>query len=113
MADDVAVQVATNATRLTAVEREVERLNTAMANMDEHGTRGVGVLQLQVTELTKDVVRLEGALERQRDTDRQAVAGIQDAFTRSVRRVFLSVIALLSPVYVAIIIAIVTGQLRG
>ena len=31
--------------------------------LDEHGTRGVGSLQLQVTELAKDVAKVEAAQE--------------------------------------------------
>ena len=31
--------------------------------LDEHGTRGVGALQLQVTELVKDVTRVEAGQE--------------------------------------------------
>jgi hypothetical protein len=32
--------------------------------LDEHGTRGVGALQLQVTELAKDVAKVEASQEQ-------------------------------------------------
>ncbi len=112
MADEIQVQVATHGARLAALEREVDRLDTSMKVMDDHGTRGVGVLQLQVTELSKDVVRFEQLLEREQDVHRNDLEKVQEVSNHSVRRMLIGVIALLSPVYVAIIVAIVTGQLK-
>ena len=41
----------------------VTRNGQRMDWLDEHGTRGVGSLQLQVTELAKDVAKVEAAQE--------------------------------------------------
>jgi len=43
--------------------REFEALAQRVDWLDEHGTRGVGALQIQVTDLVKDVAKVEKGLE--------------------------------------------------
>lgn len=42
-----------------ATRREMDQLREELRRIDDHGTRGVGVLQAQVTDLVKDVVELK------------------------------------------------------
>jgi len=45
---------------MTDVTRaEFDALSLRVSWLDEHGTRGIGALQIQVTELAKDMARLE------------------------------------------------------
>lgn len=41
-----------------ASRREVDQLREELHRLDDHGSRGVGTLQTQVTELVKDVTEL-------------------------------------------------------
>lgn len=40
--------------------REIDRVNTRIDTLDRDGTRGVGVLQSQLTDLAKDMAELKG-----------------------------------------------------
>lgn len=54
--------------------REFDRLEQRVDQMDLTGTRGVGVLAERVTDLAKDVAKLEALIEsheRQHELDRQ------------------------------------------
>lgn len=42
------------------VRRDVERLAERVERIDQTGTRGVGVIQVQITELAKDLAELKG-----------------------------------------------------
>ena len=46
-----------------ASQHELDALAARVNTIDEHGTRGVGVIQAQLTELVKDVGKLEGRLD--------------------------------------------------
>ena len=59
-----------------ASRREFDQLVTRVNLIDEHGTRGVGVIQVQLTEVVKDVAKLESEMttrftehQRQHDTE--------------------------------------------
>lgn len=47
---------------LELLRRELDHLAVRVENMDRDGTRGVIVLQERISELAKDVIRLESAL---------------------------------------------------
>jgi hypothetical protein len=64
-------------TEPSATRREFDLLAARVETMDRDGTRGVVVLHERISELTKDVVRLEAALtahERSHQKDAQARA---------------------------------------
>jgi uncharacterized coiled-coil protein SlyX len=46
------------------LERRMSNLELRLTWLDEHGTRGVGTVQTQVTELAKDVGKLETQIDR-------------------------------------------------
>jgi hypothetical protein len=46
------------------LERRVGNVEVRLTWLDEHGTRGVGALQLQVSELIKDQAKLEAQVDR-------------------------------------------------
>jgi len=43
----------------TASDIEHARISTRLESMDDHGTRGVGTMQLQIVDLVKDVTELK------------------------------------------------------
>lgn len=45
-----------------ASRREVDQLRDRIERIDDHGTRGVGALQTQVTDLVKDIAELKADL---------------------------------------------------
>lgn len=45
------------------LKESVDRNERRIESIDDHGTRGVGVLQNQIVDLSKDVAKLEAALE--------------------------------------------------
>lgn len=51
---------------LDAVNRRIDGLDQRVTTLDEHGSRGVAALQVQLTELTKDLARVEVELRRTR-----------------------------------------------
>jgi hypothetical protein len=60
----------------TASRREVDQLREDLHRLDEHGTRGVSAMQVQLTDLLKDVIELKtdvgvrfDAHEREHDKD--------------------------------------------
>lgn len=44
---------------IPATRREVDQLRDDLHRLDDHGTRGIGALQIQVTELVKDLADLK------------------------------------------------------
>ncbi len=69
---------------LDAVNRRIDGLDNRVTTLDEHGSRGVTGLQVQLVELTKDLARVEVELRRTRASRWQAI---------------LAVVAALLPVY--------------
>lgn len=65
--------------------------------MDEHGTRGILPLTVQVTELIKDVAKLETTLERK----------LPSGFNW---RSFLAYVGTVAPVYAFIIQQLLSGR---
>lgn len=41
-----------------ATRREVDQLRAELTRLDDHGSRGVGAIQLQLTELVKDITEV-------------------------------------------------------
>lgn len=85
-----------------ATTRELTRLDQALRDLNDHGSRGVIGLQGQVTELAKDLTRLEAGQEA---AEQRRRAGN--------RFVVASVLTLLLPVYAAIILAVIRGVQVG
>ena len=52
-------------TDVADLERRIGNLELRVNWLDEHGTRGVGALQIQVTQLVRDVTKVEERLDRQ------------------------------------------------
>lgn len=106
MPDALEIQAATNAQRITTLERDMGRLESQINNLDEHGTRGVATLGGQVSELAKDLARVELNLERFETTldtmERKRVSGN--------RWTILAILGLLTPIYAAIILALIQGR---
>ncbi len=66
-----------------ATRRELDLLRAELMRLDDHGTRGVGVVQSQLTDVIKDVVELKSEMTsrfaehsrlHERDEDRR-IAG--------------------------------------
>lgn len=43
-------------------QRELDQLRAEVIRIDDHGTRGVGTIQAQLTEVVKDVTELKGEM---------------------------------------------------
>lgn len=57
-------------------QRELDQLRAEVIRIDDHGTRGVGTIQAQLTEVVKDVTELKGDMnsrfaEHQRQHERE------------------------------------------
>lgn len=62
-----------------ASQREFDQLRQRLDTMDVHGTRGVGVIQVQVTELVKDLAELRISTAARADAhERQHVQDVHD-----------------------------------
>lgn len=81
--------------------QEFDGLANRVAWLDEHGTRGVGALQIQVTELAKDIAKVEASQENHQ---RQHTAEAQER-TNSRRWLVASVLV---PAIVALVSAVAT-----
>lgn len=106
MPDALEIQVATNTQRITTLERDMVRLEGDLTTLDQHGTRGVATLAGQVSELAKDLARMELNLERYETAmeamERRRVAGV--------KWTILAILGLLTPIYAAIILALIQGR---
>jgi hypothetical protein len=47
----------------TASQRELDALTARVESLDDRGPRGVGVIQTQLTEVSKDLAKLEARLD--------------------------------------------------
>lgn len=53
-------------------QREFDQLRSELIRIDDHGTRGIGTIQAQLTEVVKDVTELKGEMNsRFREHQRQ------------------------------------------
>lgn len=57
-------------------QREFDQLRSELIRIDDHGTRGIGTIQAQLTEVVKDVTELKGEVnsrfaEHQRQHERE------------------------------------------
>jgi hypothetical protein len=64
-----------------ATQREVDQLRAEIVRIDDHGTRGIGVVQTQLTDVIKDVTELKAEMnarfsshQQQHDRDETARA---------------------------------------
>lgn len=65
-----------------ATRRELDQLRQELIRMDDHGTRGVSVVQAQLTDVIKDVLELKGEVnarfaehQRHHERDEDSRAG--------------------------------------
>ena len=56
------------------IDRDISGLRTDLRNLDDHGSRGVVGLQVQVSQLIKDVAQVEPAIEALRQEVRNQFA---------------------------------------
>jgi hypothetical protein len=47
-----------------ATRRELDQLRQELIRMDDHGTRGVSVVQTQLTDVIKDMLELKGEMSK-------------------------------------------------
>ncbi len=82
---------------IQSVNTRVDKLEARFEALDTHGSRGVGVLQLQVGELIKDLVRIETTVKEQ-------IKGIKTGKWQTVG----AFIAAILPIYILLINLILT-----
>jgi len=85
----------------TDLTRRVTVLENRLDYLDQHGTRGVGVIQVQLMEMSKDIGKVEHQLGQQQKSIDAVRSGRWATFTAYA-------IALL-PLYILLFIAILGG----
>lgn len=55
---------------LPATRREMDMLRDELHRLDDHGSRGVGVMQTQMTDLVKDVTELKSEVNQRFEAHR-------------------------------------------
>lgn len=80
---------------------EFNSLSDRVAWLDEHGTRGVGALQIQVTQLARDIAKVEAGQEQ------HAGMHVAEARERQQGRRWL-VASVIVPALVALVSAVAT-----
>ena len=106
MPDALEIQVATSTQRITTLERDMALLEGQITSLDEHGTRGVATLGGQVAEMSKDLARVELNLERFEAT----MEGMERKRMSGIKWTILAILGLLTPIYAAIILALIQGR---
>lgn len=79
---------------VTRIDRELADLRADVRRIDEHGTRGILPLSVQVSEVIKDVGKIEALLERKLKTNWGAVlayvGGIAPVYAFIIQQLLLS-----------------------
>ena len=98
---------------LPASRREVDQLREELHRIDDHGTRGVTAMQVQVTDLIKDVLDLKSEMNN-RFQKHQQQHEVAERERRAGRRWLLSTVIAALVVLVAILTLLlqIAGKVR-
>lgn len=84
------------------LKQMVNEQGIRLTSIDEHGTRGVGVIQVQLTELIKDLAELKTEFkseQRNRITGRRWVLGMAAAGTGAIAALITALVEALPHVH--------------
>ena len=97
-----------------ASQRELDALARRVEGIDEHGTRGAGIIQTQLIGLIKDVAKLEARLEAHEQLHHREAQDRETDRKRSVRwRVTATTGAAASLATILGLLAEIAGHLHG